>query len=90
MDQVESAYYLRLSAADQAGVLANITRILGDSNISIEAFIQKETKSSDGNADIILLTKRVNEGDMNRALSSIEGLEVVNGSVTRIRVETLS
>ncbi|PID46938.1 MAG: homoserine dehydrogenase [Proteobacteria bacterium] len=89
MDDVESAFYLRLSAADQVGVLANITQILGDSNISIEAFIQKQTKNSDGNADIILLTKRVNEGDMNRAIGSIEALDTVSGHITRIRVETL-
>ena len=90
MDDVESAFYLRLSALDEAGVLANITQILGDSNISIEAFIQKETKISDGKADIILLTKLVNEGDMNEAISKIESLSVVSGSVTRIRVENLS
>ena len=90
MDDVESAFYLRLSALDEAGVLANITQILGDSSISIEAFIQKETKISDGKADIILLTKLVNEGDMNQAISKIEALDVVSGAVTRIRVENLS
>ncbi|MCL4167120.1 UNVERIFIED_CONTAM: hypothetical protein GTU68_000158, partial [Idotea baltica] len=90
MDDVESAFYLRLSALDEAGVLANITQILGDIGISIEAFIQKQTKNSDGNADIILLTKVVNEGDMNQAIKSIESLDVVSGQVTRIRVESLS
>lgn len=90
MDDVESAYYLRLSALDQAGVLANITQILGDSNISIEAFIQKQASSIDGKADIILLTKRVNEGDMNQAIAKIEALDVISGNVTRIRVESLS
>ena len=90
MDDVESAFYLRLSALDEVGVLANITQILGDGNISIEAFIQKETKISDGKADIILLTKLVNEGDMNKAISKIEALSVVSGNVTRIRVESLS
>lgn len=90
MDDVESAFYLRLKALDEAGVLANITCILGDRNISIEAFIQKRTTESDGKADIILLTKLVNEGDMNEAIREIEALSVVSGSVTRIRVENLS
>ncbi|RVU86129.1 homoserine dehydrogenase [Leucothrix sargassi] len=89
MDQVETAFYLRLSAADEPGVLANITRILGDGNISIEAIIQKEPKD-DGKADIIMLTKVVNEGAMNNAIEQIEALSVVTGKVARIRVESLS
>ena len=89
MDQVETAFYLRLSALDEAGVIAEITRILGDGNISIEAFIQKEPKD-DGKADIILLTKIVNEGAMNEAIKKIEALSVVSGKVARIRVESLS
>ncbi|PWQ95913.1 homoserine dehydrogenase [Leucothrix arctica] len=89
MDQVETAFYLRLSALDEAGVIAEITRILGDGNISIEAFIQKEPKD-DGKADIILLTKVVNEGAMNDAIKKIEALNVVSGKVSRIRVESLS
>jgi len=94
MDAVETAFYLRISAKNEAGVLAEITRILGDKNISIEAFIQKEAQQGDAknteNVDIILLTHRVNEGDMNSALAQIEALDVINGEVMRIRVETLS
>ena len=89
MDQVETAFYLRLSALDEPGVIAEITRILGDGGISIEAFIQKEPKD-DGKADIILLTKVVNEGAMNEAIKQIEALSVVSGEVARIRVESLS
>ena len=94
MDAVETAFYLRISAKNEAGVLAEITRILGDKNISIEAFIQKEAQQGNTenteNVDIILLTHRVNEGDMNSALEQIEALDVINGEVMRIRVETLS
>ncbi len=91
MDDVETSFYLRLSAKNQAGVLANITRILGDKNISIEAFIQKEADhNEDKNVDIILLTHKVNEGDMNSALEQIEALDVISGDVMRIRVESLS
>lgn len=88
MHDVETAFYLRMSAKDQAGVLAEVTKILGDKDISIEAFIQKEPNDSD-NADIILLTHPVNEGDMNSALEQITALDVINGEPTRIRVESL-
>jgi len=90
MDSVETAFYLRLSAKNEAGVLAEVTRILGDKNISIEAFIQKESKQEGENVTIILLTHRVNEGDMNKALAQIEALAVIQGDVMRIRVEELS
>ena len=90
MDQIETAFYLRLSVKHQAGVLAEVTSILGAKNISIEAFLQKDIKEGNDEADIILLTNAVNEGDMNDALSKIEALAVINGSATRIRVEALS
>ena len=90
IDQVETAFYLRLSVKHQAGVLAKITTILGAKNISIEAFLQKVLKEGSEEANIILLTNVVNEGDMNDALAEIEALDVINGKVTRIRVESLS
>jgi len=89
MDEVETAFYLRLSAKNEAGVLADVTRILGDQNISIKAFIQKEPRHGEEMVDIILLTHRVNEGNMNKALAQIDALDVI-GDVTRIRVEALS
>ena len=90
MDQVETAFYIRLSVKHKAGVLAEVTAILGDKNISIEAFLQKVLKEGSEEADIILLTNVVNEGDMNDALAQIEALDVINGKATRIRVESLS
>ncbi len=90
MASVETAYYLRMNAKNQAGVLAEVTRILGEGNISIEAFIQKEPKRDEQQVDIILLTHRVNEGNMNKAIKQIEALDVIDGEVTRIRVESLS
>ena len=89
MDDVETAFYLRLSAKNEAGVLAEVTRILGDQKISIKAFIQKEPRHGEEMVDIILLTHRVNEGNMNVALEQIDALDVI-GEVTRIRVEALS
>jgi len=88
MDQVETAYYLRIQCADKPGVMANVSSILGDSDISIEAILQKEPEG-DSPATIILLTHRVNEGKMNAAIAAIEALDAVTGEVTRIRLEAL-
>ena len=90
MEDIETAYYLRLLALDRPGVLADITRILGDLGISIEAIIQKEAAPEETRVPIILLTQPVREGQMNQAIASIEALGSVEGSVTRIRLEHLS
>lgn len=89
IEEVETAFYLRMCALDRPGVLADVTRILGDRQISIEAFIQKEPTSGVDKVDIIMLTQRVREGNMNAALAAIEALDTICSSVTRIRVETL-
>jgi len=90
MDDVETAYYLRMQADDKPGVLAEVTAILGEQGISIEAMIQKEPKAGESKAEIILLTYVVNEKSMMTALKKIESLSVISGSVVRIRMETLN
>ena len=87
--EVESAYYLRLSAVDQPGVLADVTRILADHHISIEAILQKEPPSGETQLPVIILTHQVIEKDMNAAIDAIEALPTIGGNITRIRVETL-
>ncbi len=89
MDQVETAYYLRLTVEDKPGVLARITGILGESGISIEAVKQQEPLSGETEVPLVLLTRQVLEGDMNRALSAIESMDTVR-SISRIRVEYLN
>lgn len=89
IDDVETAFYLRMRAADRPGVLADVTRILGDRDISIEAFIQKEPAAGEQDVDIIMLTQRVREGNMNKAIAAIEALDTIDGNVSRIRVESL-
>jgi homoserine dehydrogenase len=89
MEAVETAYYLRLQAEDRPGVLADVSRILGDQGISIEALIQKEPEEGASNVSIILLTHRVLEQRMNQAISAIEALDTIKAPVTRIRMETL-
>lgn len=89
MEEVETAYYLRLYAVDRPGVLANVTTILGNQGISIEAIIQKEPEPQANFVPVILLTQRVREQNMNEAIRRIEALDTVDGKVFRIRVETL-
>lgn len=88
MDQVETSYYLRLRAQDRPGVLADVTRILSDLSISIEALIQKGT--TDGIATVILLTHRVLEKNMNQAIARIQALPTISGDIQRIRLEQLN
>jgi homoserine dehydrogenase len=90
MQDVETAYYLRMQAQDKPGVLADVTRILGEHGISIEAVIQKEPREGSLLASVIMLTHRVIEEKMNDAIAGIEKLDTVEGKVTRIRMETLS
>jgi homoserine dehydrogenase len=89
MEEVETAYYLRMQAIDRPGVLAEVTKILGDSGISIEAILQKEPEVGATHVPIIFLTQRVQEKYMNEANAKIKDLDVIEGDITRIRMETL-
>ncbi len=89
MDEVETAYYLRMQAIDEPGVLADVTRILGDASISIEAILQKEPAPGASDVPVILLTQRTREAQMNMAIEKIEALDAITGKVTRIRLEEL-
>ncbi len=89
MDEVETAYYLRLTALDRPGVMADIAGILAAEGISIEAIKQKEPAPGETHVPLILLTHRVQEVRMNRALERIGAREAVAGDIVRIRMETL-
>ncbi|MBS3963430.1 MAG: homoserine dehydrogenase [Methylomonas sp.] len=89
VDRIETAYYLRLTAEDKPGVLADVTRILAAHHISIEALIQKEPAKGEIQVPVILLTQRTLEKEMNAAIADIEALATVSGKVARIRMETL-
>ena len=84
-----TAYYLRMRVDDRPGVMAEITRIMGENNISIEAIMQKEPESGVTRATIIMLTQKIRERQIVAAIDAITQLEVVHGDVHRIRVETL-
>ncbi|OYY57604.1 MAG: homoserine dehydrogenase, partial [Hydrogenophilales bacterium 28-61-11] len=90
MEEVRTAYYLRLRAFDRPGVLADITRILADSNISIDAMVQKEPAEGEEQVNIILLTHVTVEKNVNAAIAKIEALDTVAGKVMRIRLEELA
>jgi len=87
--EVETSYYLRMRVLDRPGVLARITRILADSRISIGAMVQKEPGEGEKRVDIVMLTHRAIEKNVNAAIARIEKLPTVVGKVTRIRLEEL-
>ena len=89
IEAVETAYYLRITALDRPGVMAGIAGILGDEGISIEAIKQQEPGPGQTSVPLIMLTHRIREARMNRAIERIEALESVSGEVVRIRMETL-
>jgi homoserine dehydrogenase len=89
MEEVQTSYYLRLRVLDRPGVLADITRILADASISIEAMMQKEPGEGEEQVDIIMLTHLAREKNVNAAITRIESLPVVKGKATRIRLEEL-
>ncbi|HZF22940.1 MAG TPA: homoserine dehydrogenase [Burkholderiales bacterium] len=89
MEEVETSYYLRLRVLDRPGVLADITRILADLSISIDAMVQKEPSEGQEQVDIIMLTHMTQEKNINSAIKRIELLPVVAGKITRIRLEQL-
>ncbi|EGF30871.1 Homoserine dehydrogenase [Oxalobacteraceae bacterium IMCC9480] len=89
MSEITTSYYLRLHVADKLGVLAAVTRILADSDISIDAMLQKEPADGETQTDIIMLTHQTQEKRVDVAIARIEALATVIGKVTRIRLEEL-
>lgn len=88
-EQFKTAYYLRLHAEDKPGVLADVTRILAQHHISIDAIIQKKPVDDCALVPVILLTQVTLEQEMNAAIAEMEALPTVSGSINRIRLETL-
>ncbi|MBY0473916.1 MAG: homoserine dehydrogenase [Nitrosomonas sp.] len=90
MEEVETSYYLRLQVIDKPGVMAEITRIVAENNISISAMIQKEASSDSDKVGIIMLTHLTAEKNINAAIAHIESLPVVTSKVIRVRIEELN
>jgi homoserine dehydrogenase len=89
MDEVQTSYYLRMRIQDKPGVLADITRILADEQISIDAMIQKEPGEGEDQTDLIMLTHLAREKRVNAAIAKIEKLPVIAGKLTKLRLEEL-
>jgi len=90
MSEITTSYYLRMRVADKPGVLADLTRILADATISIDAMLQKEPAEGETRADVIVLTHQTQEKNIVAAIAKMEALATVEGPVTKIRLETLS
>ncbi len=89
ISDVITSYYLRMRVEDKPGVLADITRILADRQISIDAMIQREPDEGEEQTDIIMLTHQTRERNVDDAIAMIEKLAAVKGGVTRLRLESL-
>ncbi len=92
IDDVTSGYYLRLRVADVTGVLADITRLLADAGISIDAMLQRESEqiAADGETDVVIITHETLERNVNTAIARIEALTTVVSGVTKLRIEALN
>jgi homoserine dehydrogenase len=90
MDEVVTAYYMRLRVADQTGVLSRITTILAEHDISIDAVLQRESAEGERQTDLIILTHDTREGRMNQAMATMQGLPTVLATIVRIRKEELN
>ena len=87
-EDIVSRYYLRLSVIDRPGVVASVSQILGDNNISISSMLQKETLDS-GEASLLILSHEAKEGAINKSIKEIEALDCVKDKVVLLRVEDL-
>jgi len=89
IEEVETSYYLRLRVLDKPGVLADVTRILADQSISIDAMLQREPEEGESQTDIIILTHLTIEKNVDTAIAKIEALDSVTRPVIRLRLENL-
>jgi len=94
MSDVVTSYYLRLRVADEAGVLAKLTGLLAEANISIDAVLQREadqvSQAGENQTDVIILTHDTAEGKMNQVLAQMQALPTVMAPITKIRKEELN
>jgi homoserine dehydrogenase len=88
MSDHECQYYIRLTASDRPGVLANVAKVLGDADISINSVLQKDTDTANGHADLVIMTHPAREANMQSAVSAIRELHTVIQLDSLLRVET--
>lgn len=86
MEEVKSAYYLRLSVLDKGGVLADVTRIFAENNISLQSFLQKSHQPEQA-VQLVVTTHITQEAQMNKAIEAVNALDAVTDKVHLIRIE---
>ncbi|MBX2858130.1 MAG: homoserine dehydrogenase [Cellvibrionaceae bacterium] len=89
IEDIESSYYLRMSAEDKPGVLSQVCQVLSEAGISIEALVQREPQLNESQVPVILLTNIVRERDINSAIAKIHELESIHQQIVKIRLEAL-
>jgi homoserine dehydrogenase len=89
IEDIDTSFYIRFAALDKPGVLSDITKIMADAGISIEAIIQREQPAGEDYVNVIILTNVTREKLLDAAVENIEQLETVRGNVSFIRVEHL-
>jgi len=90
ISQVQTSFYLRLQVADEAGVLAEITGILADNGISIDAVLQRESAEGEKQTDLIILTHETQEGRLRAAEAKMQALPTVLAPIVSLRKEELA
>jgi homoserine dehydrogenase len=90
IEQVRTAFYLRLQVADEAGVLSRVTGILAEHDISIDALLQRESAEGEKNTDVIILTHDTVEGAMRKAIAQMQALPTVLAPIVSLRKEELA
>ncbi|MGB0379788.1 MAG: homoserine dehydrogenase [Luminiphilus sp.] len=86
--EVESEWYLRMVVADEPGAMADITRLLGDHDISIESLIQRPPETGSTQVSVVIVTDRAPGAAIERATSAIAALDATDGSITMLRIES--
>ena len=89
IEEIETSFYMRFAALDKPGVLSDITKIMADSGISIEAIVQKEQPAGEDYVNVIIVTDVTQEKLLSTAVERIENLETVRDTIKFIRVEHL-
>ena len=89
IDDAQTSYYLRMSAEDKPGVLAEVSEVFAAHSISLEAVLQKEPSEGVNLVNLVLLSQSVQEKNMNAAIREVEALSAIQGEVVRIRMEHL-
>ena len=89
IEDIFSEFYLRFTLENKAGLLAKITQIFAEHEISINSMVHKEVQEDNQNPDIFLITSKTKESDINAIINEIELLPENIEKIVKIRTEDL-